>query len=171
LALVTVAIVMIHIAQVWPAEKKKERKIPPPVEVVQRFIHGVVEKKKGEVEKAFDFWYAYQDLSAKTESVGIDYPWSFEETKETLFYHFLDPERIKSAKEHLGGSVVLDQKIVKKEKTALVTIKHFKDREKANLDKVYRVVLKLREDAWMIVEFPDFYPLDPYELLTGVKQF
>ena len=151
-------------------EDEKERKILSPVEVTRSFIKAVAEKDKAVVKQTFDFLYAQKDLSDKFMAMGIQMPWTLEQTEETLLYYFFEPEKRARAKELTKADVEFEQRINDELKVALVIITEHKSSEKANVVHKIHIGLRFRDGRWQIIHFPDFYPLDAFEVLTGVKE-
>lgn len=146
-------------------ETKKEEKIPSPADVTREFIDGILARDAKKIEKTFSFEKAYEDFTDKADAVGIDNPWNLKEFEETLMLHFLIPERIEKAKALAKKNTTFDEKVNKKLGVALAIVTEYADENKVS--GVIKVKLMLIEDKWRIIEFPDFYPLDAFEILTG----
>ena len=148
-----------------PAQQEEEKKITPPIEVTQEFITSVVAKDAKIIGNTFSFQKAYEHFTQVTESTGIDNPWTLEQLKETLLYYFRERPRISQAKELQKSGCRFDEKVNEELGLALVVITEYNKNDK--VVGTTRVKLQLLDKKWQIVEFPNFYPLDAWEILTG----
>lgn len=138
-----------------------------PIEVTRQFLQGVVGKDRVMVTNSFDFVWANRDLTAKLDDVGITNPWTQQEITDTLIYYFFRPDQVAFAKKCLADDVTHVVQVNPKKNLALVILTRPAE-EGEKPQQLARVGLRDNGSGWHIVYFPDFYPLDHWEILTGV---
>jgi len=139
-----------------------------PIEVTRRFLQGVSTKNRQDLIESFDFDWANRDLTARLRAIDIVNPWTQRQITDTLVYYFFEPDQVSLARTLLATNVVFDARVNDKAKLALVVLSApAKPGEKPK--QLGTVGLRKLAGRWQIVYFPEFYPLDYWEILTGVR--
>ncbi len=152
-----------------PAMAQEEEKAEAAIEATKAFIVAAYNGNRAELEETFDFKWAMEDINRVFEKIGAGKPYNLDQIKDTLFYHFTSDKQKKKIGEFINPGVTYAARVNLEQETAMVTIT--KPRVEAGdvYEKETTVGLKMIDGLWKIRVFPEFYPVDPWEIGTGVK--
>jgi hypothetical protein len=139
-----------------------------PVEVTRQFLQGVAEKDPARVEQTFDFAWADRDLTAKLRALDIRNPWNQRQIADTLLHYFFEADQVGLAKKCLASNVqfrVSQNDTLRLAQVTLVGVSAHRNTSPSQI----KVGLRYAGVRWQIVYFPEFYPLDYWKILTGVR--
>lgn len=136
-----------------------------PVGAVKEFIAGVAARDKQRITASFSFEKAREDFTAKVKSVGIDNPWTFDQFRDILMYHYLEDEKVRAMQALQAAAPAFTETVDAGGGAALVTITQ-KNTQGRVVKKLSVTVMHL-DGVWRITAFPEFYPINVSKLLTG----
>jgi hypothetical protein len=139
-----------------------------PIEVTRQFLQGVAAKDREKVSNAFDFVWANRDLTAKLRAIDMTNPWNQKQIADTLLYYFFEPDQVSLAKQYLADDVEFEVRLNPQAKLALVILS-VPGKQGQKPKQLATVGLRELEGRWQIVYFPEFYPVDYWKILTGVR--
>lgn len=96
-------------------------------------------------------------------------PWSLKENRDALLYYFTMDRKQEEMRLFTSNVDSMDAQINKDLDIARVVIHRKSSYPPEKFRKTETVGLHWTEDGWKIVQFPEFYPLDPFEYLTGAE--
>lgn len=140
-----------------------------PIETVKSFIAGVAEGDRAKIEQTFDWQYAHQHFSDLMKGINANMPWTQQENKDTLLYHFTRADK-ENMMETLRAHDLSFKGVINTERgLALIHITQQKKAKQSELPKTFNVALRNVDGTWKVTRFPEFFPLDPWEVVTGYE--
>lgn len=139
------------------------------IDTVQTFLQGVIEADEGKLKQSFDFRHAHRDIQRQLAAMNVESPWSFQDNRETLIYHFTKDDMQQAAEELIGQNVDYAAAVNTHHGLARVTVVRENPKQSDTYDATTHIGLRRVDSEWLVTVVPEFYPIDAWELLTGVE--